>query len=163
MLGLPPSIQLNLPSRNHLTTKVPKGHIRAHDDSCHGPQSLSYTNGAGMTDGEGIERLWSWLNKAAPSAKEMTLSARHELLDDFCRFTNWRKTIGLCDTLSRRMLEAIKQAKIHREEFLAFNARVQERVPEQLREWEHMVDMWKQDNSNPCPYTSTQPRMYILY
>ena len=37
---------------------------------------------------------------------------------------------------ARRMLDAIKQAKLHREEFLAFDSRVRERDPAEVREWE---------------------------
>ena len=159
--GLPARLRPTF-DHNKLTVKVPKGHIRAHDDSCYGPYSLNYTEGAGETDGEGIERLWSWLNKAAPSAKEMTPAARHELLDDFCNFTNWRKTRGLCDILARRMLEALKQAQVHRDEYITFNTRVRVRAPQELQEWQRMVTTWRQDHTRACPYTHTQPRTFFL-
>lgn len=48
-----------------------------------------------MLDGEGVERLWAWLNKAASSVKEMGASARRETIDDFCAFAAWRKIVRL--------------------------------------------------------------------
>ena len=48
--GLPARLRPTF-DHNKLTVKVPKGHIRAHDDSCYGPYSLNYTEGAGETDG----------------------------------------------------------------------------------------------------------------
>ena len=157
MLQLPPILHLGV-TPDHLVVKVPKGHIRAHEESCHGSFGLDYTDGAGETDGEGIERLWSWLNKAAASAKEMTPAARQELLDDCCGHCNWAKTIGLCSSLARRMLDAIKHAKIHREEFFAFNGRVREQLPAVVEGWEQMLNEWTADNAQPCPYTADHPR-----
>ncbi|KAI0689949.1 hypothetical protein BC835DRAFT_1228821, partial [Cytidiella melzeri] len=161
MLNFPPAMQLGIPDAGHITAKVPKGHIRAHEDSCQGPFSLNYTDGAADTDGEGIERLWSWLNKAAPSGKEMTQASRHELLDDFCGYSNWKKTLGLSNLLARRMLDAIKEAKTHREESRAFDARLREQVPDAVEHWEQMMDEWKADSRRPCPYVSAQDRITL--
>lgn len=161
MLGFPARMRLAVPDRSWVTAKVPKGHLRAHEDSCHGPFSLNYTWGVGLTDGEGIERLWSWLNKVAASSKEMTQAARQELLDDFCNYINWRKSLGLYNISSRRMLEALKNALALREEFIAFDQRLRERVPAQLQQWQAMLVAWTEDNTQPCPYTYEQPRKYI--
>ena len=153
----PDHLRINIPT-GHLAYAIPKLHWHSHNRVGHSKFSLNLIPGVGRTDGEGIERLWLWLNKAAPSAKEMTPAARHELLDDFCGFTNWRKTIGLCDILARRMLDALKYAKAHRDELIAFSARVRQCRPEQLEEWERMVKTWKRDPTSPCPYTPTTPR-----
>lgn len=157
MQAMPPHMQLDIPSEAYLIKKIPKGHIRAHQDSCQAPFSLNYTDGAADTDGEGIERLWSWLNKAAASSKEMTQAGRHELIDDFCRYSNWKKTLGLCDYLCRRMLDALKQARTHREEFVLFNRRIRESAPAQVQGWEEMLTRWMQDHRRPCPFVSSRP------
>lgn len=162
MLGFPIEMRLTVPTMAYIIAKIPKGHIRAHQDSCQGPFSLNFTDGAADTDGEGIERLWSWLNKAAPSGKEMTQAGRHELLDDFCGFSNWKKMLLLCALLTRRMLEALKQATIHWEEFVAFDRRVRENDAAEVARWEHMLQQWKQDNTQPCPYVSSRPCKYSL-
>lgn len=94
MPELPEGIHLNIP-RENVTVKVPKAHLPVHKTSCHGLFSLNFTKGAGRTDGEWVERLWSWLNRAAPSTKEMGPSARRETIDDFCLYGGWRKTVQL--------------------------------------------------------------------
>jgi hypothetical protein len=66
-------------------------HIQAHESRCHAPWGLALTRGAGRTDGEAIERLWSNLNGAASSTKEMGPGSRQDTLDGFCGFNNWRK------------------------------------------------------------------------
>ena len=81
-------------SIERIVPKVPKAHIYTHVESCHGPFSFNWTKGAGRTDGEGIERLWSLLNRASLSVREMAPSARRETIDDLCGFINWSKLIG---------------------------------------------------------------------
>lgn len=90
---LPARLQPSVPLKN-IVPKVPKAHIYTHNEKCHGPFSFNWTKGAGRTDGEGIERLWSMLNKAALSVREMTPAARRETVDDLCGFINWCKVIN---------------------------------------------------------------------
>ena len=92
ILGLPDRLRLRVPT---FKARVPKAHIVAHGVACQSKYAFNWTQGVGRTDGEGIERLWAWLNKAAPSTKEMTPAGRWETLDDFCGYTNWRKTLGI--------------------------------------------------------------------
>lgn len=57
--------------------------------------SVRSLEGFGLTDGEGTERLWSYLRPLSTVTKEMTQTHRKELLNDalnhFCR----RKIAGL--------------------------------------------------------------------
>lgn len=93
VLELPQWLQPSISLQN-IVPKIPKAHIYTHGESCHGPYSFNWTKGAGRTDAEGIERLWSMLNKAAYSVREMTPCGRHETIDDLCGFINWRKTLN---------------------------------------------------------------------
>lgn len=166
VLGLPEELRIQVPV---ITPKVPKGHIVAHGESCQSKYSFNFARGVGRTDGEGIERLWSWLNKAAPSTKEMTPSGRRETLDDFCGYTNWKKTLGLGkivlvfswtapdliksgDSLLRKIVEALREADDHIQEFTAFEATIRSAYPKEVEEWEAMVTEWDMDSSKPCPY-----------
>lgn len=81
--------------KEQIIAKIAKAHAVGHNEKCQGPFSFNWTLGCGRTDGEGIERCWSSLNKAAPSVREMTAAGRRETLDDFCGFWNWKKTLGL--------------------------------------------------------------------
>ncbi|KAF7796181.1 hypothetical protein EIP86_007355 [Pleurotus ostreatoroseus] len=138
--------------QDKIKAKVPKAHILGHGKACHGIYALNYTDGAGRLDGEGIERCWASLNKAAPSTKEMTPSGRKEALDDFCNFSNYRKTLALGDTLLRRMLEGLKEAAGHKEEFTAFDAALRKEHAESVVQWEKEVQAFAKDPSKPCPY-----------
>ena len=51
--------------------------------------------GYGLTDGEGVERLWSFLRPLAKLTKEMTPDHRTELLNDALIHFSKRKTAGL--------------------------------------------------------------------
>ena len=178
MPELPSRLHLKIPRAN-VTVKVPKAHLEVHKLSCHGPFSLNWTWGAGRTDGEGVERLWSWLNKAASSVKEMGASARRETIDDFCAFAAWRKTVGLracircfppcamlmtrttVSYLARRLVDAIKQARVHREEFAAFDAQLNNRFPQQLQAFKDQIAAWEKNYELACPYLPSIPREYL--
>jgi Kyakuja-Dileera-Zisupton transposase len=74
---------------------VPKFHLPAHKPDCHAPYSFNYAPGVGRTDGEGIERNWSVLNKVAPSLSMMGPGGRWDTMDDVCNYWNWSKTVNL--------------------------------------------------------------------
>ena len=54
--------------------------------------------------------------------------------------------------MSRRLVGAIKQAQIHREEYEAFDTKLREQIPGKVTEWEKMLAEWELDKSKPCPY-----------
>jgi hypothetical protein len=91
--ALPPRLQFaQTPTLNAL---VPKFHLPPHRTSCHSAYSFNYAPGVGRTDGEGVERNWSWLNGTAASTSQMGPGSRTDTLDDFMGFSNYRKVIGL--------------------------------------------------------------------
>jgi len=94
MEQLPEHLCLHIPPSN-VIAKIPKFHFDSHGKKNHAQYSFAYTRGVGRTDGEGIERLWSGLKGGAAQTIEMGPGARRDTLDDFCGFSNWRKTIGL--------------------------------------------------------------------
>ena len=89
---LPEDIRPGVPADQWVFV-VPKFHVTAHKESCQSNFSSNYTVHTARWDGEHVERLWAWLNAAAPSTKEMSQGARWETIDDFCGFSNWRKTV----------------------------------------------------------------------
>ena len=80
---------------------IPKFHAPAHSTSCAIPHSLNLMPGVGRTDGEGIERNWSEINRVTNSTKEMGPGARHDTLDDHFGHHNFRKLVGLGKYQSR--------------------------------------------------------------
>ena len=92
---------VDLPSHLHLPQDVdigwgiPKCHCPMHKLPCQAPHSLTFKQGVGRTDGEGIKRSWSELNRVANSTKEMGPGSRHDTLDDHLGHHNFRKYVGL--------------------------------------------------------------------
>ncbi|KAJ6452203.1 hypothetical protein C8R45DRAFT_1057032 [Mycena sanguinolenta] len=145
--------KLKLPEWVDIIFKVPKFHLPPHVKECHGPYSFNYTKGVGRTDGEGVERNWSWLNSAARSVSVMGPGAREDTIDDLCGFSNWKKTVDLGNSLLRKMVLAIPQAMIHSRAFSSFTAGLREGHEEELCRWETVVREWEADNeANPNPY-----------
>lgn len=94
MSVLPPQFHLRIP-KAMLRFLVPKFHLPDHVEVCQAPFSYNFALGVGRTEGEGVERNWSWLNGAAPSTQLMGPGSRSDTLDDFMTFSNWRKTLRL--------------------------------------------------------------------
>lgn len=75
--------------------KIPKFHFDAHQKKDHARYSFNYTKGAGRINGEGIERLWGWLKRGVGQTVEMGPGARHDVLDDFFGWSNFRKMVDI--------------------------------------------------------------------
>ena len=80
-----------IPKDLQVTFVIPKFHLEAHGEDCKAAFSLNNTTGAARTCGEGIETGWADTNPAALSTREMSLTYRHEVLDDLFGAINWRK------------------------------------------------------------------------
>ena len=85
---------LHIPDSTKIRFRVPKFHLPAHVAKCWAPFSFNFTKWVGRTDGEGVERNWSWLNGIARCVSMMGPGGRWDTLDDFCNYHNWRKTTG---------------------------------------------------------------------
>ncbi|KAJ7870848.1 hypothetical protein B0H13DRAFT_2236440 [Mycena leptocephala] len=150
MKALPPEMQI--PTSVKVRFKVPKFHLPPHVKKCHRPFSFNYTKWVGRTDGEGVERNWSWLNMIARSVSVMGPGSREDTIDDFCGYGNWRKTVGLGNSLLRKMVLGIPKAMLHNRAFRAFTDGVMEGHQQELIRWERDVRAWEQDETKPCPY-----------
>ncbi|KAJ7181651.1 hypothetical protein C8R43DRAFT_869903 [Mycena crocata] len=155
MKAMPEHMQL--PDSVKVQFKVPKFHLPPHVKKCHGPFSFNYTKWVGRTDGEGVERNWSWLNMIARSVSVMGPGSREDTIDDFCGYANWRKTVGLGESgsgnsLLRKMVLAIPKAMLHNRAFHAFTEGLKEGHLEELMNWEQSVRAWEQDHTKACPY-----------
>ncbi|KAJ7190917.1 hypothetical protein GGX14DRAFT_537939 [Mycena pura] len=144
--------RLRLPANLKVQFKVPKFHLAAHIKKCHAPFSFNYTKWVGRTDGEGVERNWSWLNMIARSVSVMGPGSREDTIDDFCGYANWRKTVGLGNSLLRKMALHIPKAILHNRAFHAFTEGLREGHEEELMQWEREVRAWELDSSKKCPY-----------
>ncbi|KIK49961.1 hypothetical protein GYMLUDRAFT_78602 [Collybiopsis luxurians FD-317 M1] len=88
---------LKLPQGCTIQFHVPKLHLIGHTEKCRPRFSFNYTPNTGITDGEGVEQQWVWLNEAAPSLSLMCAGGRWDALNDLCNYWNWLKTKNLLD------------------------------------------------------------------
>ncbi|KAJ7030526.1 hypothetical protein C8F04DRAFT_1263825 [Mycena alexandri] len=130
MAAMPKAMQLQPGVK--LQFKVPKFHLPPHIKKCHGPFSFNYTKWVGRTDGEG--------------------GSREDTIDDFCGYANWRKTVGLGNSLLRKLVLAIPKAMLHGCAFHAFTEGVREGHEDEYYSGSGTFAKWEQDHSKPCPY-----------
>lgn len=94
MRALPEYLHLNIPEADVLFF-VPNFHLPPHQEPCHGPFSLHFGRGVGMSNGEGIEQNWENSNGAANQTKQMGIGSRQDTLDHIFGAHNYRKTLAL--------------------------------------------------------------------
>lgn len=144
---------------------LPVWHAAAHETSCQTENSLSYAEGVGRTDGEGIERTWSVLNPLAYSTKEMGNGARHDAIENKVDHLNFEKNVGqgvwrmpgsktdvnlTGDTLARKLIVAITERDKQVTEFREVDSSINK---ETRLKWEQRINEWRADRENkPNPY-----------
>ncbi|KAJ7017744.1 hypothetical protein C8F04DRAFT_1214941 [Mycena alexandri] len=143
---LPDALQLDLDAID-LDTGLPVWHALAHEDLCATLNSLNYIRGVGRSDGEGVERLWAWLNGCSYQTKEMGLGNRVDTIEDKLDAHNFLK--NLADALRRKLIVAIAE----RTRQVAAFKEINKSIPAQKRaEWQEKIDAFLADRSRPSPY-----------
>ncbi|KAJ7813185.1 hypothetical protein B0H13DRAFT_2469210, partial [Mycena leptocephala] len=140
---------LEVPDDLQIQFGLPVWHAAAHEKSCEAQNSLTYSEGVGRTDGEGIERTWSALNPVAWATKEMGKGARHDALEDRIDHHNWEKNIGLGDTLARKLVVAIAERDVQIAGFREVDSTLKK---SRRKEWQERIDKWLADRTQPNPY-----------
>ncbi|PBK64790.1 hypothetical protein ARMSODRAFT_1022781 [Armillaria solidipes] len=141
---------LAIPPLCRLDFGVPKCHCPGHKRQCQCQFSMNVKPGVAQTDGEGIERTWSEVNKVAGSTKVMGPGHHHDMLDDIFGNHNYRKLMGLGESLQRKASKAAReyalQSRAHTELMLA--------LPDGrcISIWTAEVEGWERDNTAPNPY-----------
>ncbi|KAJ7065916.1 hypothetical protein B0H15DRAFT_926024 [Mycena belliarum] len=148
MTAMPEHMRLDV-TKTKLIYGLPVWHAAAHERSCQVQNSLSYLEGVGRTDGEGIERTWSILNPLSWATKEMAPGARADAIDDKVDHHNFVKNIGQGTTLPRKLILAIDE----RDRQAAAFRDVDSTLRSSLREtWQKKIDTWQKDRTQPNPY-----------
>ncbi|TCD62334.1 hypothetical protein EIP91_007053 [Steccherinum ochraceum] len=128
---------------------IPKKHFQVHGKD-HAHFSLNVVRKVGRTHGEGCEPGWAHLNGLYGQTLEMSLSYRHEVLDDHLGSYNWQKTLLLCSQLAKNLIEAQKQAEIQAISFQEFTSTFD---PEIITTWQEQVEAWYADPTvKPNPF-----------
>ncbi|KAK7677491.1 hypothetical protein QCA50_019497 [Cerrena zonata] len=85
---------------------VPKFHLNAHTGPCRWLNSFYYMPGAGMSDGEAVERRWSVLLAIVRSIREMGSGFRQDTLNMHTSDHNIQKVFRLATLLVKRYRNA---------------------------------------------------------
>ncbi|KAG6835012.1 hypothetical protein H0H93_005636, partial [Arthromyces matolae] len=164
-----PSV-IKFPGSPTIHWAVPKFHLPPHKPECHGPFALGYTPGVGRTDGEGVERNWAWLNGAAASTSQMGPGSRHDTLDDFMGFSNFRKVVDYVETrnlsgdsMLRNMAGAIPEAIIHHQAFAVFTESLKKEHEQEVKEWEKDVIAWETAKGRKASNKEKVPDPYLAH
>ena len=86
---------LKIPEGVDVAFGVPKLHCPAHVKKCQVCYAMTIQPRVARTDGEGIERVWAFIQGCAVSTKEMGPGLRHDTLDCQFHYMNWCKYIGM--------------------------------------------------------------------
>ncbi|KAJ7617990.1 hypothetical protein FB45DRAFT_756044 [Roridomyces roridus] len=128
---------------------LPVWHAAAHEISCQTENSLSYTEGVGRTDGEGIERTWAVLNPVGYATKEMGEGARQDQIENKIDHLNFEKNVKEGDMLARKLIVAIAERNKQVSNFKAVDKTL---APALREEWTQAITAWLVDKSKPSPY-----------
>ncbi|KAJ7431195.1 hypothetical protein B0H11DRAFT_2262218 [Mycena galericulata] len=148
MAKLPPDLQIDLDSIR-LQCGLPVWHASAHEKSCSNKNSLSFLEGLGRSDGEGVERLWAFLNSISYHTKDMNIGNRADAVEDKLDSHNYTKNLGCVDILRRRLVVAIAERAKQVAAFKEINKTIS---PEVRADWQACVDAFSKDKSSPNPY-----------
>lgn len=127
---------------------IPKLHIHGHRIACQLLFNLAWTHGVGRTDGEGVERPWSFLGALGASLRQMGPGSAADTLDDHLGYWNWLKLIGLGVLLLRRLADALTARAAQKAELEEFRRGQAAR----WKAWEGEVDAFERDSKAPNPF-----------
>ncbi|KAJ7023334.1 hypothetical protein C8F04DRAFT_1271538 [Mycena alexandri] len=133
MEKMPEHLQLDL-ALITLLFALPVWHASAHEESCQNQNSLTYLEGVGRTDGEGIEA---------------NVGARADAIEDKIDHHNFEKNIAQGNTLARKLIVAIDERDRQVEAFKEVDRTLRSEVK---KEWQAKIDAWRADRSQPNPY-----------
>ncbi|KAF7980030.1 hypothetical protein HWV62_40156 [Athelia sp. TMB] len=152
---LPPHLQLPI-APEQIKGKIPKFHFDAHGKKDHAQYSFNYTKGAGQNEGEGVERNWSYIKSGVGQTVEMGPGGRHDVLDDFFGYSNFRKMIDIGSSLLKKMVKAMSEAIAHRRAFEELDACLKEDKADQVAKWEEEYAAWdKMPTGSPCIFDTS--------
>ncbi|KAF7335028.1 CxC2 domain-containing protein [Mycena venus] len=144
MERLPEDLRMDLETID-LQTGLPVWHALMHEDFCASLNSLNYILGVGQSNGEGVERLWAWLNGFAYQSKEMGLGNRADGIEDKLDSHNFLKNLGQANALRRKIIVAIAE-------------RARQHPYETRMEWQKRIDAFTADRTAPNPYILANKR-----
>ncbi|KAK7127257.1 hypothetical protein R3I94_018444 [Phoxinus phoxinus] len=116
-------------------------HAKAHEWSCEIKWSGRNQEGAGLTIGEEVEQVNSFLSRAAICTKYMSKAARSDMLTVLASAWNKRKSENLAKCLSQRYIKTTERMKVESESFASLQAELNV-SGEDIQQWVSDVQQW---------------------
>ncbi|CAM4278818.1 unnamed protein product [Leuciscus chuanchicus] len=116
-------------------------HAKAHEWSCEIKWSGRNQEGAGLTIGEEVEQVNSFLSRAAICTKYMSKAARSDMLTVLASAWNKRKSENLAKCLSQRYIKTTERLKLENESFASLQAELNV-SDEDIQQWVSDVQQW---------------------
>lgn len=135
----------------HFKFVVPVFHSYAHNMACQLEFGQRFVEGTGLNDGEGVERLWSYLRKFSSITKEMTVSNRHHLLVDALEHYSNRIKEKLGERLKAMLEKAKKLQEETRDVFTAVEAKHDGSAAEWILLWKELSRSGRQVSVSLTP------------
>ncbi|KAH8830080.1 hypothetical protein DL96DRAFT_1706915 [Flagelloscypha sp. PMI_526] len=148
MEKLPPQLQRSS-AKEFIRTGLPVWHATGHEAKCRMANSLTLMEGAGRSDGEGIERVWSRTNPIASLTKEQGEGSRCDNLDDKFDYENTCCNLSLVDRLPIKLIVAIEEVEKETAAFADLDGGV---TGYQRDQWLSELEDWQSDKQKPNPY-----------
>ncbi|KAF5342232.1 hypothetical protein D9611_002090 [Ephemerocybe angulata] len=143
---LAPRLQELFPKNLVLDFLIGLFHVHGHKEECLHRFAPTYYPGAGVKSGEILESLWSTLNGAASSTRNMTLPHRSEMLDACMNDGNWRKLQGMVAYLITSLDDSKVDQAQAAEDFRKLDSTASEA---QRASWTTLMNKANQDRSAP--------------
>lgn len=174
-----PPVLGSILDRVQLTFGIPKFHLPAHGSKCRSKFSLNFVDNWARVDGEGIERVWSFLNGFAPASREMARGARHDFLDYQVGSMNFRKVVELGKIVKRtgyldltnlffitkgsnlqeRLEDAGEGIELHKKAFEDLRSACNVVDPGITDKWDEIIASWQKNRTiKPDPYQEDETR-----
>ncbi|VDC04364.1 unnamed protein product [Peniophora sp. CBMAI 1063] len=150
---------MKLAETNCISYVVPKFHIYAHKAYCQLRYAFGWLFGTAVIDGEAPERLWSGVNAAASSLREMGPGGNNDTMDDIFGAWNWQKTCRIGTSLCERMDRALDEGDIQCDIHTEFTEALRAEQPDKLVQEEERIVEWDNGDKtkmadSQCPYYS---------
>ncbi|KAI8136608.1 hypothetical protein BJV82DRAFT_639185 [Fennellomyces sp. T-0311] len=101
-----PALKSTFPELNNSKVAVSVFHAYAHTMSCQVQYHPRYQKGMALTDGEGLERVWSYLGNYVSVTRQMTSQRRQCTLDNAIKHFRWKRLLSMHNTLQRKKANA---------------------------------------------------------
>ncbi|KIY61212.1 hypothetical protein CYLTODRAFT_328727, partial [Cylindrobasidium torrendii FP15055 ss-10] len=157
MAEMPDYMKAGADEKN-IVVSLPVWHAGGHKDGCEAMETLRNKWGAGMTEGEAVERIWALLNQRAYATREMHADTRHAALEDHFDRHNFEMNLRLVVLLDKRLAVALEEHDKQNESFKDVSDGVSTEVRsvwlEDIRKWHALEKVPRKDKGMDNPFES---------